>query len=231
MYQSGEKAAARTGYSYGYGDNRYCSLDTHCFLHEMGHMFGLNDYYDYSGQYQPAGGLSMQDLNVGGHDPYSGLLLGWASAYIPTSGCSIELKPYQDSREVVLLTPQWNEANSPYDEYILIEYYTPTGLNQFDAEHAYSGREQLPTESGIRIWHVDARLTYGTTFRKPRFVKDPLARSSDIMYAFTNSYEGSGRVSPFGNDYQWFNELQYIQKSNVADYAPSGYITNNNIFQ
>ena len=69
MYGS-NVASERTGqFGYYSGDTRYCNIDTHTYIHEMGHIFGLTDYYDYSQSYSPAGGFSMQDRNIGGHDP------------------------------------------------------------------------------------------------------------------------------------------------------------------
>ena len=111
MYSS-SKAYQRTGKSnYGGGDTTYCSLDTHTYIHEMGHVFGLEDYYDYSGQYNPAAGFSMQDNNVGSHDPFSSYALGWGKAYIPTETTTINLKPFQDSGEMILLSPNPDSNN------------------------------------------------------------------------------------------------------------------------
>lgn len=42
---------------------------------------------------------------------------------------------------------------------MLIEYYTPTGLNELDAKTPYgSNHIQGESEAGVRIWHVDNRL-------------------------------------------------------------------------
>ena len=86
-FMYGDNAYEHTGFGYGGGDTTYVEIDTHTFIHEVGHVFGLDDYYDYSGQYVPAGGYSMQDYNVGAHDPYSVMALGWADPFIPTSSC------------------------------------------------------------------------------------------------------------------------------------------------
>ncbi|MCQ3035747.1 MAG: Ig-like domain-containing protein, partial [Bacilli bacterium] len=69
---------------YGGGDTSHCNIDTHTFIHEMGHIFGLNDYYDYNKGYSASGGFSMQDYNVGGHDPFSKMALDWIEPYVPT---------------------------------------------------------------------------------------------------------------------------------------------------
>ena len=62
MYSS-DKSRTRTGKTnYGGGDTSHCNIDAHTYTHEMGHMFGLEDYYDYSGQFQPAGGFSTLTL-------------------------------------------------------------------------------------------------------------------------------------------------------------------------
>ena len=143
-------------------DTTYCNIDAHTLIHETGHLFGLDDYYDYNdtsriANYNWAGGFSMQDYNVGGHDPFSALAFGWAKPYVPTETCTIELHPFATTGDVIMLTPEYTA--SPFDEYLLIEYYTPTGLNAFDTYHAYAGKYPSGvTNNGIRLWHVDARL-------------------------------------------------------------------------
>ena len=159
------KANERTGSSFHKGNTSYCNLDSHTYIHEMGHVFGLQDYYDYSKHgYLPSGGFSMQDYNVGGHDPFSMMAFGWVDPIIPTNSCRIKLNSFQETGELILLTPNWNEYNSPFDEYLLLELYTPTGLNKFDTSHQYvvskSAYPKGVNDIGIRLWHIDARLSY-----------------------------------------------------------------------
>lgn len=137
-------------------------IDTHTYIHETGHLLGIDDYYDYNRsnlRYDAlwAGGFSMQDYNVGGHDPYSKLVYGWVEPYVPTKTCTITIRPFESTGDVVLLSP--NFTGSPFDEYLLFELYTPTGVNQLDATHVYNGTySHLVNGYGIRLWHVDSRL-------------------------------------------------------------------------
>ena len=162
IYASGTQAKNRTGKSnYGAGDTSHCTLDAHTFIHEFGHVMGLDDYYDYSETPSyPAGCFSMQDYNVGGHDAFSVMALGWANPYIPTSSCEITIGAFQKTHDLILLTPSWNSVDSPFDEYLLLELYTPTGLNKFDTDYNYRNATNYagPTSTGIRLWHVDSRL-------------------------------------------------------------------------
>ena len=152
-------------YDFMYIDTTHVSIDTHTYIHETGHLFGLDDYYDYNqgsrydrkNRYNWAGGFSMQDYNVGGHDPYSKLLLNWVNPYVPTNSSTITLKPFESSGDLILLTN--NYSSSCFDEYFLLEYYTPTGVNELDTRYSYNGAYPSGvTTSGIRLWHVDARL-------------------------------------------------------------------------
>ena len=212
------------------GDTRYCTVDTHTYIHEMGHMFGLSDYYDYSNnRYQPAGGFSMQDANVGGHDPFSSFALGWGKAYVPTESMTINLRPFATTGEMILLTPKFNTYGSPFDEYILLEYYTPTGLNAFDCANSYSnGYPKGPSDVGIRLWHVDARLFYytGSYYSNSfTFTTNPNERQHQVAEAFTNTYsdgtaDTKSYLSPLGSEYYNFNQLQLIRNSTTADYKP-----------
>lgn len=230
---SSSTAYSRTGHSYYRGDTRNMTatnpVDGHTIIHEFGHVLGLNDYYDYTSQYTPAGGFTMQDNNVGGHDPYSVMALGWADPYIPTESCTITIGDFQSTHDLILLTPEWNEYDSPFDEYLLVELYTPTSLNERDTTLAY--RQSYPqgaNATGLRVWHVDARLTtcteissnYETTFSET-LTSNPIideTSSEDFgkYIAMKNTYYtrgAEGYVSVLGEDYYDYNELQLINTS------------------
>lgn len=229
MY-SESKAQTQTGMSsYGHGDTSHCNLDAHTFIHEMGHVLGLEDYYDYSDNgYEAAGGFSMQDMNVGGHDPYSVMAYGWADPYIPTKSMSITINPFQSSHDLILLAN--HTVNSIFDEYILLELYTPTGLNQFDSTYAYRGA--YPSGSsvpGIRLWHIDARLvSYSTS----DWSNNP--NDGNVVHAMTNTYDnenGNGHVSPLGEDYYNYNILQLIRNDETESYCTDSWLSSSSLFR
>ena len=228
-----EVASSRTGNRYYAGDTSHCKLDGHTYIHEMGHMFGLEDYYDYSSRsYSPAGGFSMQDFNVGGHDPFSSFALGWGQAYIPTEDATIDLKPFATSGEMILLTPNWNTYDSPFDEYILLEYYTDLGLNALDSTYSYMSQygKAYPMgtkDYGIRVWHVDARLLYTSTgaFSANKITTNPSITSGRVVLLTSNTYDDGDEytaayLSPLAQDptdpnynakYAEYNLLQLIR--------------------
>lgn len=243
MYSSGSKASSRTGKSsLGSGETDYCNIDAHTYIHEMGHMFGLEDYYDYSSyRYSPAGSFSMQDHNVGSHDAFSILALGWGKAYIPTETTTIHLKPMTKTGEMILLTPSWNSYNSAFDEYLLLEYFTPDGVNELDCAHQYGSYAKGPQVSGIRLWHVDARLLYVNysnyvydssyggyvlKFTTNQFTSNPnYTCDYGVMNAFSNTYDdgsvSEGYLSPLGGTYCDYNLLQLIHNSTTMSSSKS----------
>lgn len=158
--------AKQTGHNYATGDTLYCKIDTHTVIHECGHILGLYDYYDENSrkQYLYSGGFSMQDYNVGGHDPYSVMSFGWADPYVPNTSCEFVIRDFQNTHDLVLLSPSFNSDKSPFDEYFLLELYAPNGLNEFDCQHSYKGGyPKGPQSAGIRLWHVDSRVySYST---------------------------------------------------------------------
>ena len=144
-------------YDFMYEDTSHCTIDAHTYIHEMGHVLGLEDYYDYNNVDIPSGGFIMQDYNVGDHDPFSKMAFGWVEPYVVSESCVLTINSFAETGDVIVLTPEFH--NSPFDEYLVIDLYTPTGLNEFDSKYQYSnGYPQGPSTSGIRIWHVDARL-------------------------------------------------------------------------
>ena len=231
MFDS-SNASSHTGHNYYNGDCSHCNIDAHTYIHEMGHVFGLEDYYDYSNATSPAGGFSMQDHNVGGHDAFSVMALGWADPYIPTSTCDITINDFQSSKDLILLSPSWNSYDSPFDEYLLLELYTPTGLNKFDTDYTYAGGASGPGQAGIRLWHVDARL-FASNYS---FTKTTTSTSVSVCGALNNTSSSSVRqcnVSRFTGDdsYQSYNLLQLIRNSTTATYSSKSVISSYDLFR
>ena len=132
------------------------TVDAHTLIHETGHMLGLDDYYDYddSDPFNAGGlgGADMMDDCAGDHSSISKLLLGWITPLVVTESMTVDIGPYVQAGETLLIIDEWNDTI--FDEYLLISYYTPTGLNEYDAW-------KLFTIPGILIYHVDARIGNG----------------------------------------------------------------------
>ena len=147
----------------GYGSN---GIDAHTYIHETGHVLGLDDYYNYDedSTYGPTGRVDMMDWNIVDHNAFSKMALGWTLPHVIDGSeeeTTIMLSPFESSGDVILINDTWN--GSPFDEYIAIEFYTPTGLNQKDSlSGGYPGNNLSGfTIPGVKIFHVDARLVFG----------------------------------------------------------------------
>lgn len=125
------------------------------YIHETGHLLGSDDYYDYDesiGPYGGIGGGDMMDYNVGDHNPFTKIILGWTTPYLMgNTSSTIRLNSFSSTGDVLMIPKSFN--GTYFDEYYLIDFYTPDGLNESEA--GYSG---LFDVSGIRIYHVDATL-------------------------------------------------------------------------
>ena len=151
-------------------DDEYIDVNATTFIHETGHMLGLDDYYDYEYDYHVergevvstgfiggVGGADLMDATVGDHTPISKILLDWITPTVVTESGTYQLVSLQDSvgegqHQVLLIPKAWND--SYFFEYYLVDFYTPTGLNE-----AFKGYKGLFTESGVRIYHIDATVS------------------------------------------------------------------------
>jgi len=143
-------------------------VDAHTFIHESGHLMGLEDYYTYDStdttnglegtDYGALGGLDMMDYNIGDHNAWSKWILGWATPYWVKDTATITLKPFVTSGESILLAgPDY--AYEHLSEYIMLEYVTGKGLTERDSKQRFAGAYPLfYSEPGLRVMHVDARL-------------------------------------------------------------------------
>ena len=151
----------------GYGSGAE-QVDAHTYIHETGHLLGLEDYYVsnlHPGElnYGPMGGLDMMDYNILDHNAWSKYSYGWIKPYVVSDSCEITLKPSCTSGQAIILPTSNGFNGSAFDEFIMMEYYTPDVLNYQDSFFGYSSYPHGFTENGVRIYHVDARIATSTT--------------------------------------------------------------------
>lgn len=143
------------------------TVDSHIITHETGHLFGLDDYYS-SYDYQPTGFMDMMDMNLGDHTGYSKMLLNWTTPYVIKNVGEITIKPFESSGELILIPANESWNGTPYDEYLLLEFYAPTYLNRYDSSTSFTYYDKngtprvasLFSEYGLKVYHVDARAAY-----------------------------------------------------------------------
>lgn len=150
-------------------------VDAHTIIHETGHMMGAPDYYSYDKTEGPAGCVDMMDNNVGDHNAYTKMFYNWVAPKVvdgTSDNFTVTLNSYVETGEFLLVPKSstgWN--GSPYDEYLMIEYYTPTGINEMDSTgypewqqtsssggtvYGHGGTYEKP---GVQVFHVDSRTS------------------------------------------------------------------------
>lgn len=186
--------------------NGTAKIDAHTIIHETGHALGADDYYTYdSKDWGPMGGTDMMDYNVGDHNAYTKGIFGWADPIVVTGEATVTVKSFTDAGEAIVL-PAYREDgqvnNSLLDNYIMIEYYRPTGLNEMDATYSYTGRyPKMPDIPGIRVYHVDSRLglfTYGSVsgWQFVRYVSEVTGTDDNSYIDIANSNTKSRSANP-----------------------------------
>jgi M6 family metalloprotease domain len=123
-------------------------------LHEMGHAFGLADYYDYAPGTGPdggVGGLDMMHANQGNHCAFSRWLLDWIKPTVIGSGPPVNRQLIAsgadaNTNKAVAIFPGLATNNSPGQEMFIIEN-----------RHRVGNDAKLPG-TGLLIWHIDASV-------------------------------------------------------------------------
>ena len=222
--------------SYNFMSTNTFSVDAHTYIHEVGHLFGLQDYYsdDRKQVFQPIGGMDMMDYNIGDHNTYSKMLLNWTRPYVVTDNAKITINAsYKNGDCILIPAGTWN--GSAMDEYLLIELYSPYGLNKYDSKVTYTNGIQefsLMNKPGIKVMHVDARIAYYMTIStKSGFIgylgdeglEETLAYYREIGQPYFRQIDHFNDLSKSNNELPL---LELIDRHG-PDYLKSGAIANN----
>ena len=164
--------------------------DAHTFIHETGHLLGLEDYYDTidgSLRWSPLGRMDMMDCSVGDQNSFSKLLLNWSRPYVVTGDCEITIRQSTYNNDCILLCPDWN--GTPYDEYILLELYTPGLLNGKDASDQRALSARLPEKPGVKVYRVNSELGvyYNTRLIGPFRADSVVGEGQGLNYCHDNT--------------------------------------------
>ena len=214
-------------------------VDSHTLVHETGHMYGLDDYYpDGSSKFDPVGGLDMMSHNILDHNTYSKMSLGWVDPYVVTGEAEITINASYINGDCILIPGVKADGSiafngSVFDEYMLVELYSPKGLNYLDSHHQYPNRTYGFKQPGVKIFHVDSRLT--------RFSIDSFGERKGISYV-----EDPSEVDPYSNTYYMigatnctkdfynadpsYSLIQLIEASGRNSFRSGGLATDNSLF-
>lgn len=224
------------GTSHLWGRNAGASMvskfgyDPSVLFHETGHLLGLQDYYSYDpyssgdGYYAPLGHLDIMDQDVGDHNPYSKMLMGWIKPYVVLGDAEIEIPDTQKKNSFFLLPYDKKSYQkdsfgrirlNPFDEYLLLDFYTYENLAK-NVREKNGEALSFPNVKGGRLYHVDARVLYyqNAKLSLPSDPDDLLTSNSQVFRAITNTQAGSRKESTYGviglEDY--FDEIRLISK-------------------
>lgn len=208
--------------------------DYHTIVHETGHMMGLDDYYSYDQgiYYSASGSLDMMDSNIGDHNAFSKLSLNWVEPYVLNNEGEVTLYPFEETGDCLII-PSSYFNDSAFSEYLIIEYYTPTGLNELDATKAYKNRNKYFTDYGIRIFHVDARLgkveysSYSSSFV---FDGEYLSEDATSIPSGSNYYYVVSTSNTKTSSYSGYHLLEAVTANNISTYNKQA-VNNESLFK
>ena len=203
--------------------NRNNECDTHTYIHETGHAFGLVDYYDYNNYWSPLGKIDMMDSSIGDHNAFSKFTLGWLNPLVVDSTSEITLKSTSLYGSCFII-PSPNYNGTAFDEYIMVELLTQEGLNKEIDELS---------SPGVRLTHCDGRV-FSTNHDD--YLLNPQEGTS---FRVGNTYKGRSGIKIdsdfFSNDDKKYYSLISLIENNIKEknclnnYSFS--LTNNSLFK
>ena len=170
-------------------------MNTNTYIHEFGHVLGLDDYYDVSYSGTVMGGYDIMDDMLGDHNAFSKFNLGWitSSRLVTGDNVTLTLDAFAESGDTIIISNNWDPTLGAYQEYYIVVYYTCEELN--------SGKGGYFKSDGIVVYHVNASL----------YVDDS---GSEIIYYVYNT-----NTPPSDDDYGTEDNLIEYVKSGLGNYT------------
>lgn len=207
-------------------------------IHEQGHIFGLDDYYNYGAQSASTesaylrfpdylGGLDMQNNNTMDWNGFSKMSAGWVDPIVIDASAKttrVTLKPSATSGDVLILGNDWN--GTAFDEYVMMELFTDAGNNSYFWDDVTYSLGQ----GGVKVYHVDARLwgyNSESTYAQGGLVDDLTTSTyKNHWFACTNSTgsEYGQKLSQFKN----MPLIQVLQRDNKNTFGSTAYQSKKN---
>ena len=208
-------------------------------LHEIGHAFGLMDYYDAYpvdkfSFISALGNFDMQDNDLGDWNSFSRFMCGWLDPYVITEdveSVTLKIGCASEVGDAILIPTSKGWNGTAFDEYILIDVMAPVGANGFDWPFALdlstAPADDPKNDGGVRVFHVDARLMeqrngYTLEFTDQQIakaIKDRGYLSSVILYF--RMYNSNGAEPGIEGDNPYFHMIDIVPSDGTDKYRIS----------
>lgn len=238
-------------------------ITAHEFIYHFGSQLGLESLASFSDyNVHPAGKTTMMDLGLCDFDSYSKMTLGWVTPYVVYGTSEILLPKANFADNCVIVIPSNFEEISnkveyaikndkldefvfefnPFSEYLMIDLYTPDGLNYHDSlVDVMKGNKPACTGSGVRIYHVDSRIF------KAKVIQSDLGNS----FSYTDGYVWDGKklgnneilLTPITNsknenttyqlpyDFNFFDRLRLLEANKINTFDEGGWMDYVSLFK
>lgn len=206
------------------------------FIHETGHMLGLEDYYDYDTKkgYNKGslGGFDIMDCSVGQHNVFSKISLGWIDKVLLVNldkekETTITINDSTSSGNVIMVCDDYKEEKGMFQTYFLFE------LIDVDSPLLKDEFKYLTTD-GIRVYRVNASLkkyteysysyeyyTYDNSYTTFNLID---AINAPYSTVYTNSKYNDGVIIKDSDLFTSSDVYHSLPYSNTINERNSGYL-------